>query len=251
MNSLYKNKYFKYKSKYLELKNIIKFGIIKGGGDIPPHPEFINYKNQLKKLYPSVVFDNVNKSNPETIYATTYGEMNYEGLDEINRKYNSDNKIKYFFDIGSGRGKLVLWQAALPEIIKSYGIELVEQRHQDAVDLLNKIKTSGSRSGLFDDFTSKVNFINADVFDVDLSKLINLDSNTNPDSSPGVLIWFSNLCFSKDINEKIFDKIIAELPKGTIITCSQSSNNPKLQLIEQISIPMSWSPNNNVYVYKT
>lgn len=242
MDYNYKNKYLKYKSKYLELKNKLKFANIKGGNIL----EIQNYRDQLKKLYPSVVFDNVNKSNPQTIYATTYGEMNYEGLDEINKKYNKENQIKYFFDIGSGRGKLVLWQAAQPEIINSYGIELVEQRHKDAVDLLNNIKTYGS--GQFDNFVSKVNLINSDIFDVNLSNLIDLD---NFNSNPGVLIWFSNLCFSKDINEKVFDKIIKELPKGTIIICSQASINPNLQFIEQIFIPMSWSSNSNIYVYRT
>lgn len=230
----YKNKYLKYKLKYQELKNKINYLISENS-------QINNFRIKLKQLYPKAVYDLNMTSSQNQYYGSnviTYGELEYDGLEIINNILNPNKEVNYFFDIGSGRGKLVLYEASEPNIIKSYGIELVKQRHDDAVKLLNNIKENDN----FDEFTNKVNFIFGDIFDIDLGKMIEPNSK--------VLVWISNLCFSKNINEKIFDKITNELPKGTLIACSQSSENLKLEKLPNIIVPMSWTSNSDVNVYK-
>ncbi len=229
-DSKYKDKYLKYKNKYLELKRVLR------GGTQEVSPGL--FRQKLEQLYPSVVFDKGDKSktlqsHPEN--NTTYGEMNYEGLNILNSKFNSSNSIDTFIDIGSGRGKLVLWYAVEPNITKSIGIELVEERHKDAEELKLKLASP--------EITSKVEFINEDFMKIDFSRLIKPNSK--------VLIWLSNLCFNPSVTNKIFEKVVREFPKGTIICCSKQTDVSNVKKLDELTIPMSWSSNSTVYVYQT
>ncbi len=234
-NSVYKNKYLKYKSKYLQLKKQQSGGNPSFIAEINLDEQIESYRKKLSELYPSVVFDaNKNKQNYNPAYNTTYGEMTYQGIDLINKKCNPNNDINVFVDIGSGRGKLVLWYAAEPNITKSIGIELVEERHEDAVKLKEKIG--------FKEFTDKVELIGKNFLDIDFKNLINPDSK--------VLIWLSNLCFNQDITDQVFNKIVENFSPGTIICCSKQTSNPNIKFIEEIRVPMSWTEGSNVYIYK-
>ncbi len=242
-NSKYKNKYLKYKNKYLQLKQSSQLFQSKQHGGNEPFISKINsdnqieeYRKKLSELYPSTVFD-TNKNNQRNYsqeYNTTYGEMTYEGIDLINKKCNPNDDINVFVDIGSGRGKLVLWYASEPNINKSIGIELVEERHQDALKVKEQIG--------FKEITDKVELIGKNFLDIDFKTLINPYSK--------VLIWLSNLCFNQDITDKVFDKITKDFPVGTIICCSKQTSNPNIKFIESITVPMSWSSGSNVYIYK-
>lgn len=232
----YFNKYLKYKNKYFELKNKFKNKLkMKGGSDNTTANE---YRIKLEQLYPSVVFDNkkqdLSDNNDKSKNNTTYGEMNYDGINIINKKFNSTNQFNTFIDIGSGRGKLVLWYAVEPNITKSIGIEIVKQRHLDAIDLKNKLE--------YPKVTLNVEFINKDFMDIDFSSILNPNSK--------VIIWMSNLCFNKDITDNIFVKLVKEFPKGTIICCSKETTNPNVKLIETINVPMSWTSSSSVHVYQ-
>ncbi len=233
----YKDKYLKYKTKYNELKKELKElkNSQQGGYD---DTSIIEYRKKLEKLYPSIIFDgsnnnsNTNKINSQN--NTTYGEMNYDGIKIINDKFNVSNQFDTFIDIGSGRGKLVLWYAIQPNITKSIGIEIVESRHKDAIKLKEQLGHP--------DVTKSVELICKDFMDINFSSLIKPNSK--------VLIWMSNLCFSPTITDKIFSKIVKDFPKGTVICCSKETSNTGVTLIEKITVPMSWTSNSNVYVYK-
>jgi hypothetical protein len=225
--TFYKEKYLKYKNKYLELKSYIK----QLGGN---NDSLIELRNKLEKLYPNIVFDRDNLSDGNSLNNTTYGEMNYEGIDIINKKLNISNSFNTFIDIGSGRGKLVLWYGMEPGITKSIGIELVESRHKDAIELKEKLSDAK--------LSKTVEFINGDFMNIKFSSMLNPDSK--------VLIWMSNLCFPPSITDKIFGKIANEFSKDTIICCSKITSEPKVSLIDEINIPMSWTKNSTVYVYK-
>ncbi len=229
----YKNKYLKYKNKYLELrKNLI--GGSNNVSNIDDKVSIESYRNKLNKIYPSVVFDNANKGQISTSNNnTTYGEMNYEGIEILNTKLNPLKTIDTFIDIGSGRGKLVLWYAGESNVTKSIGIEIVESRYKDAEALKQKLETP--------QITNKVEFINKDFLDINFRSLIENNSK--------VLVWLSNLCFSKDVTDKIFDKVVKEFPTGTIICCSSETSNQNVRLVDKISVPMSWSSSSMVYVY--
>lgn len=211
---------------------------IKGGQGQPVD----KYIAKLKELYPLCKHD----TNHEEYagHKTTYGEMTYEGIESLYNHIQTFNNgpPSYFIDVGSGRGKLCLYMAQKPTILKSIGVELVTTRYEDAKNL----KTELSNTPQFTQYTNKTEFINADVLTIDLKSKF--------DENKKVFVWFSNLCFDSEITIKIFDKLISELPQGSVICCSKISedinNNEKLINRGITSIPMSWSQNSNVNIYQ-
>jgi hypothetical protein len=190
-----------------------------------------------RKYYPSCMHDdqttrekNHDKYGAE--HKITYGEMEYEGIDKLYAYVSSIRPIDTFIDIGSGRGKLCMYMASKPQIQRALGVELVESRHADAMFLKRQLKS---------DFADKVEFINSNIFNVDLSCYANSH----------IFIWFSNLCFEQSSTNKIFDKLKQELPVGTIVTCSNQINEEVrgFTLLDTRQIPMSWHRDSNVYVY--
>ena len=194
------------------------------------------YLQNLKNIYPSCKFDDAKAKEDYSKYTDhkiTYGEMEYDGIQQlysyITKKYNS--KINCFIDIGSGRGKLCMFMASQPKIIHVLGIELFEQRHNDA----EKLKET-----LDPEYANKVELINSDALIVDLTKY----------NQYNIFIWFSNLCFDQETTNKIFEKLNSELPKGTIICCSKQTNNINFTQIDSIAIPMSWNKSSRVSIYQ-
>lgn len=234
----YNNKYLKYKSKYLKLKlELIKKQF--GGNEL--------YITELKKLYPECVHDGKNLIEAEKYhksgYATTYGEMDYPAIEKYNSLFNKEGNIDYFIDFGSGRGKLPLFMADKVKK-RSIGIELVTERHNDAVKLKNDLSKN------FSEITKNVELINDDMFEY--LKSIEKSSFGSP-----VLIWISNLCFGEDITARLFNKLIEKLPSGSIIGSSKIPNNipnglepVNLEDGNKITVQMSWSKNSNIYIYK-
>jgi len=165
-------------------------------------------------------------------HTITYGEMEYEGIDKLYAYVSQIRPIDTFIDIGSGRGKLCMYMASKPQISRVLGVELVESRHIDAMYLKRQLKS---------DFADKVEFINSNIFDVDLT----------PYQNSTIFIWFSNLCFEQSSTNKIFEKLKQELPVGTIVTCSNKINEEVggFGLFDTRQIPMSWHKDSNVYVY--
>jgi hypothetical protein len=198
---------------------------------------FINdtddYFKLLKELYPSCKHDGVllyNKYDNNTI---TYGELEYDGIQSLIKHLNQN--FDNFIDIGSGRGKLPLYVAGLPNISKSLGIEIVTERHNDAIELKNKLNK-------FKKQTDKVILINKDFFEVDL-----LDYSSKP-----TLVWISNLCFPEELTNNIINKLLTVLISGSIISCSRmyTLNSDKIKLIDKLTVNMSWSQNSDIYIYK-
>lgn len=227
-------KYLKYKDKYLKLKHQL------GGND--------EYIANLKKLYPSCIHDNNTPKDVEYYnkngYATTYGEMDYPAIEKFNKLFNSDGKINYFIDFGSGRGKLPLFMGDKVNK-KSIGIELVTERHEYAVNLKNTLAEN------YPEITNKVELINGDMFKY-------LEGITKETFETPVLIWISNLCFGEKITARLFDELIAKMPSESIIGSSKVPstipNGLEKVNIEgrenTVEVEMSWSKTSNIYIYK-
>jgi 16S rRNA A1518/A1519 N6-dimethyltransferase RsmA/KsgA/DIM1 with predicted DNA glycosylase/AP lyase activity len=123
-----------------------------------------------------------------------------------------------------------MYMAAQPKINRVLGIELVKQRHDDALQL---------KEELAPEYSKKVELLNQNVLEIDLSDF----------SENRVFVWFSNLCFDQSITNRIFCKLQNELPKESIICCSKQ---PEMyDKIESIPIEMSWTRTSNVYIYRT
>jgi hypothetical protein len=213
------------------------------------------YLTKLRSIYPSCQFDrNGQECQAEyTGHKITYGEMEYEGIQKLYEYTSSQfhNKIDAFIDVGSGRGKLCMYMASKPKIVSVLGVELVKQRHDDALQLKTELQSK---------YSGKVEFINSDVLQIDFS----------PFKKRAVLVWFSNLCFDQSTTNSIFQKMSDDLPKGTIICCSkqpahdgaspergtsigedsQESRAWTGEYKSSIIIPMSWSSNSTVYIYQ-
>ena len=195
------------------------------------------YVEKLKQLYPSCRFDGaVAKTDCDADYSghnITYGEMEYDGIQQLYEYASSQSNsgIDAFIDVGSGRGKLCMYMASKPAITTVMGIELVSQRHDDAIQLKTSLKSR---------YANKVEFINSDVLSVDL----------RPFSKRKVFVWFSNLCFEQSTTNDVFQKLADELPKGSILCCSKAPLPEIGHLITTLTIPMSWSKTSQVYVYE-
>ena len=229
----YYQKYLKYKDKYLKLKHQL------GGNDL--------YITELKKEYPECVHDITTLKDANNYskngYATTYGEMDYPAIEKYNDLFNKDENIEYFIDFGSGRGKLPLFMADKVKV-KSIGIELVTERHDDAIKLKNTLAKK------YSEITNKVELINGDMF----KYLENVNKGT---FKTPVLIWISNLCFGEEITSRLFNKLIEKMPSGSIIGSSKVPNKipdglepVNFEKDNKVEVQMSWSKISNIYIYK-
>ena len=198
------------------------------------------YLNEIRTLYPECILDEYHNDNLDLkdtlgnkIYPI-YGEMNCEGLNQLFNQLKKYNKnINSFIDIGCGRGKLVLTMAGYKQIKKSYGIEIVEDRINHAIEIKNKLSHFNE--------INKVDFINKSMFDIDYTTLFDTNDNT--------LIWMSNLCFGDEMSEKIINKLANEMKKNTILICSNPTEHERFKLIKKIVIPMSWDDESEVFIY--
>jgi SAM-dependent methyltransferase len=197
------------------------------------------YIFSLKRLYPLCKHDTIIEAANYQEHKITYGEMTYEGIEELYTHVLSKttSPLNSFLDVGCGRGKLCLYMAAKPNVYTSTGIELVKSRLMDAENL----KSILSKKYLL--YTNKTNFINEDILKLSLSDSINANLKT--------FVWFSNLCFDPSVTTTIFEKLVSELSTGSIICCSKTptDNIDRLKKLENVVIPMSWSQSSNVYMY--
>lgn len=196
-----------------------------------------NYLNKLKKMYPTPKYDST-IITPHDKYNTTYGEMTYDGMDNMfsQLKNYGVNKCKTFMDLGCGRGSICLYMASKPNIKNSIGIELVKNRFDDAVQLKNNLGQNR--------YTSKLNFYNDDMFQY---------FNENSFDSNPYLIWISNLLFPNDLTNQLYNHLSENLPNDSIICSSKqptNCNDNLCKLIHEFNVPMSWSDNSHIYAYQ-
>lgn len=229
----YHDKYLKYKEKYINLKKLlgcdVREDIIKdlSDEDIVFLPD--EYFKLLKELYPECEYDFENLEEIYKDHEITYGELEYDGIETI--LDHLDIKFNNFIDLGSGRGRLPLYLAGHPNILKSVGIELVKERHYYASELKQKLSK-------FSDQTNKVIFINDDFFNVNLSKYTN-----------GLtLVWINNLFFNDEFNNKIFNNLLNVLPSGSVIGCSKQFSQGS-NIMDSLSVRMSWDKNVDIFLY--
>jgi hypothetical protein len=201
--------------------------------------EYLYLKNKLKNkniienivnnyVNDDDIFLNLDYNTLETFkknnYASTYGELTKEGLKTIIKNLRLKDKIR-FIDLGSGLGKVPLMMCYYFKANKCTGVELSIERHNKALDMYNKLPLK---------LQQKINYINDDLFNVNLS-----DYN---------FIFISNLCFPIDINEKLAEKL-KECKRGTNIFCSKEIKAEHLNLVNVFTVKMTWSDNSTIYQY--
>ncbi len=160
----------------------------------------------------------------------TYGEVLDNSVRYLLDHIDIDKKDKTFVDLGSGRGRITLAvKKFYPELKKSIGIELSEARFHASQDLL---KHSGAK------IKNNVEFFNKNFFD----KMFNYEEFD--------IIFTNNICFAKDNNNDIAEKIMSNCKKGTYIFSTTDFSNMEKYLIEKVSIISSWSMNSTISKYR-
>jgi SAM-dependent methyltransferase len=194
----------------------------------------ISRKKTLKfnKLYDGLSgFDSSEDSDVK------YYELKAESIPilyEIYSRYaplsNIIGSYKNFYDLGCGVGKNVLGLTALNSSLKGVGVELISERVQQANTALQRLRDTSIKQ--------RVEFV----------CLSFLDDSIN--YSNACWIFISNLCFTDDTKQQLTEKLERELNTGSIVVCSKALNSTKFEQLNYITLPMSWSDESKVYVYK-
>jgi SAM-dependent methyltransferase len=185
-------------------------------------------KNKTKSTRPKV---NKKVKNKTLKYNTTYGEMEISGIEKLYNYLKTTNSFNCFMDLGSGKGKVCMYMAKQPDIKQVVGIELVEERHEEANQLMKTLNT---------DDAQKVSLHLDDIFNVSLKKYNTMNT----------FIWISSLCFPQDVVNNIFKKIKKELKEGTIVCCSKTPTVNIGELIGTLTVPQTWNKDHLVSIYK-
>jgi SAM-dependent methyltransferase len=170
----------------------------------------------------------------------TYGEITERGLhicSKLFEKYCPLDKVplenRNFYDLGCGLGKFVIGMSILHPQIRSIGIDIVEERVEQARIVLHRVpaKTVQKRStfhvGSF--LEDRFHFNNA------------------------CWIFISNLCIGDDVLAPLLVKLKTEMRPGSILLCSRDFPDVEdsgFVKREITPVPMSWSEKSNIIVYQ-
>jgi hypothetical protein len=213
---------FTFKNK-LKVKNIKDNKLkVKNIKDIEQKVKNIKYdKLKVDKIFNNNSFITV-PNNFYGDYNLTYGEITWEGMENISKYMElKDWSKNTFIDLGSGNGKTLVY-ALLNGFKEAKGTEIVKTRHKYAMNMRKKLDSY---------MRDKIKLSNKDMFKLDPSYF-----------PPGSVIFISNLVFSKDITQKLINFLGENTPSDVIIILSSIPDDlGKFKLIEKIELPMSWS----------
>jgi SAM-dependent methyltransferase len=176
---------------------------------------------------------------PKTVAAgqhnLTYGEIEWPALKMIARYAEKLSGVKgKFYDLGSGRGRAVLYMALLGIFETSVGIEVLPERISLSQQALNTLKTSIPNAG------SKVRLYEA--------------SFLNPafKYKDAKVVFLSNMCFDDNTQTALFNKLNLEMPKDSLVFCSRAPSilPSAFEAIGVETVPMSWIPQTQIYILR-
>jgi len=166
-----------------------------------------------------------------------YGELCDESIPilyEIFSRYaplsNIVSSYRNFYDLGSGIGKAVLGMASLNSSLKVTGIEIKSDLVQQANTALERIRDSSVKQ--------RTEFL----------CLSFLDDSIHYDRA--CWVFLSNEGITHAINNQLIQKLEKELKAGAIVVCSKQIHSSQFQQLNFMTLPMTWSDDTKVYVYK-
>lgn len=166
-----------------------------------------------------------------------YGELCDESIPilyEIFARYaplsNIVGSFRNFYDIGSGIGKVVLGMAPLNSTLKLTGIEIKSDLVQQANTALERIRDPSLKN--------RVEFVCLSCIDSSI------------EYKDACWVFISNEAFDNQINNQLIEKLSKELKSGVIVVCSKKIYNNKFEELNYITLPMTWSDDTKVYIYK-
>jgi len=123
----------------------------------------------------------------------TYGEIKEEGIKSLIKQFQEyfDDPNAVFYDLGSGKGDMVIYIASNTNVKKACGIELHTERCNEAKEKLNAVDLNN------------VSFINENFLDSDISD--------------ATIIY----CDNQLIPEEVIQELWKNIPKKTLVMLSK------------------------------
>jgi SAM-dependent methyltransferase len=161
----------------------------------------------------------------------TYGEITFLAFRKILAHVNP-KPGEIFYDLGCGTGKVVVAAALLAPWKEVFGIEILE-------DIFNKAMNVKKQ---YDDYAKNhslnlppINLINTDLKAYDFS---------NAD-----VIYIASTCFDYDFMEEFGTKCTQLKSGSRVITLTKELHNPDLEKKVSFSVPMTWG-DSTVHIYE-
>ena len=168
----------------------------------------------------------------------TYGEIEWPTLKLIleyaQKQMATPVPSGRFYDLGSGRGRAVLYMSLTGLFDSSVGIEVLPERvalaKQALINLRSSIPNAGAKVKLYE-----ASFLNPSFKYKDAR-----------------LVFLSNMCFDKQTQDAIFQKLSAEMPKGSLVFCSRlpDSSLPAFETVGVERVPMTWTPTSEIHILR-
>jgi SAM-dependent methyltransferase len=170
----------------------------------------------------------------------TYGEIEWPTLKYIMDQAKlqawstSPGSQGKFYDLGSGRGRAVLYAALSGPFDQSIGIEILPERISLAQAALTKLKQSIPTIG------SKVRFIEGSFLNPALKY------------KDARAIFISNLCLDIETQNALFNKLNAEMPKDSLLFCTliPTTFPSAFEEVTQTRMPMTWTSASEFHVLR-
>jgi len=139
-----------------------------------------------------------------------------------------------FYDLGSGRGRAVLYMSLTGLFEASVGIEVLPERVALAKQALLKLRASIPNAG------AKVKLYEASFLHPSFKY------------KDAKLVFLSNMCFDKQTQDAIFLKLSAEMPKGSLVFCSRLPDSalPAFEPFGVERVPMTWTPTSEIHILR-
>lgn len=179
---------------------------------------------------------------PKTIAAgehnLTYGEIEWPTLklmlDYLQKEASVTTLSGRFYDLGSGRGRAVLYMSLTGLFEASVGIEVLPERVALAKQALLKLRSAIPSAG------AKVKLYEASFLHPSFKY------------KDAKLVFLSNMCFDKQTQDAIFQKLSAEMPKGSLVFCSRLPDSalPAFQTVGVERVPMTWTPTSEIHILR-
>lgn len=197
----------------------------------------LNYDRKPKKITAGVLDVNSSLKSLEEVYSDnslygmkhdkyniTYGEIMCNSIDNIFKNITF-NKNDVVYDLGSGGGKLLIY-IYLKYKLDCVGIEIMEKRHNKAIEISKKYKNNKQKNTL--------KFLHDDFFNISFSK--------------GTIFYSCNTMWDDDMNNKILNKILKESNMKYVLL-AKPCDHDKLKLYKTITVDWSWSKNSKLHIY--
>ena len=185
-------------------------------------------KSQLKKDDDFFIDDKLDQTNTSYIYGEVSVESMFKIFDTLNI-FKSKESCS-IVDVGSGFGKLVI-ATAIKYNVMIDGVEIDENRFNKSIKLLEQI--TNIKLCEFD-LNSNIYFFNNSFEDVYFG---NYD-----------IIYCCNLVYSKEDNNKLFQKILREF-KGFLFLFYYTKIMRRY-FYKMFTVKTSWNDNQQIFLFK-